>query len=660
MNEFQGLENAELSDRMNEVGMADMSACNLNVSADTMQDPSQTAWEVARQEDRVRAWAKFEIVKTFISYRMEYSAKGFKYSESGESFVRKLHNGEICIEAYNQLKVSKLALPTIITWERMLRVGGDLDSPYSLLESYRHCGRKSRIDASLRSWIMELAIDQRDLDPNWIYLFLVDQYEMMDKQLPISPRTLQLLVRDFRKNVFTKSLGKGSKEIKNKVKLHNVRINDLMPGELYESDGHHANFFVKSPFYCHRSYGKRYLVRPVIIFWIDVATGTIVGYRACLTENKGAVKNSLMDAISRFGTPQKIRVDNGGAYKNVDYAPWVFYSEAIGKRRLTTDEKIAKRMLESGDKGLYMNLGIECHFTIPGNPESKSIEPFWKYGISAFEKSFLSWCGNNPESRPEMYKNMDSKTLVRKFGEKFPTWDEFTEKLDRYVEYWNNKPRASLVTIEGEQLSPLQAYTQVEHVIPHKTELLGKMLYPYIEMRTVQRSMIEKNGVLYWHPSFASMIGQKVGIYYDEKNLNEITICNEKGQIHPERAIAIDPGLQSGDDLTALIENNRRAKIGKLYYLALSDVAGAMKTEKMLKLLSKELLPLSNTKEAEDIKYLSFEEALDAIGGEYEEIDEISDGILAIEKDMPNKDKTEINQELIDDLKDEIAGLFGE
>ena len=132
------------------------------------------------------------------------------YSESGESFVRKLLNGEICIEAYNQLKVSKLALPTIITWERMLRVGGDLDSPFSLLESYRHCGRKSRIDASLRSWIMELAIDQRDLDPNWIYLSLVDQYEMMDKQLPISPRMLQLLVRDFRKNVFTKSLGKGA------------------------------------------------------------------------------------------------------------------------------------------------------------------------------------------------------------------------------------------------------------------------------------------------------------------------------------------------------------------------------------------------------------------------------------------------------------------
>ncbi|MCL2064681.1 MAG: hypothetical protein FWG98_09985 [Candidatus Cloacimonetes bacterium] len=59
MNEFQGLENAEISDRVNEVVMADLNACNPNVSVDTMQDPSQTAWEVARQEGRVRAWAIF-------------------------------------------------------------------------------------------------------------------------------------------------------------------------------------------------------------------------------------------------------------------------------------------------------------------------------------------------------------------------------------------------------------------------------------------------------------------------------------------------------------------------------------------------------------------------------------------------------------------------
>ncbi|MCL2065147.1 MAG: Mu transposase C-terminal domain-containing protein [Candidatus Cloacimonetes bacterium] len=523
----------------------------------------------------------------------------------------------------------------------MLRYSGDLEHPYSLLENLRYCGRKSRLDPLLRNRIRELAVDERNLQPSWIYTFLNDQLLMFDECLPISERTVQIMVRDFRRDIYTKSLGKGKKEMKNKVKLHVVRINDLMPGEIFESDAHVCNLLLKSPFYCHRNPSKRYLVRPVLIVWLDVATGTIVGHRVCLSENKNAVKNSLIDAIARFGIPQKIRLDNSGSYKNVAYAPLAFYKEAIGKRRLTTDEKIAKRMLESGDKGLYGNLGIDYHFTIPGNPESKSIEAFWNYCVAPFEKSFSSWIGNKPENRPAIFNGMDNKTLVRKYGEKFSTWNEFCERLDRYIDYYNNKVRASLVTIDGEQLTPIQAYNQLEYTVPNQTELLSKMRDPYIEMRTVQRSVLEKNGILYWHPSFASMIGKKVGIYYDEKNLNELTIVNERGQIHLEKAIAINPGLQSGNDFTALIENNRRVKIGKLFYLSLTDVSGAMKVEKMLKTVSKELLPLSNSKETDEVKYLNFDDALDAIAGECEETEDIP----ALENQDIETDDTEMTDE---------------
>jgi transposase InsO family protein len=385
--------------------------------------------------------------------------------------------------------------------------------------------------------------------------------------------------------------------------------------------------------------------------WLDVGTGTIVGYRVCLSENKGAVRNSLMDAISRFGTPEHIRVDNGGAYKNVEYAPSYFYNEAQGKKRLTADEKIAKRMLLNGDKGLYENMGIKVHFTIPGNPESKNIEPFWNYCVAPFEKSFPSWIGNKPENRPEIFRNYDNKTLARKYSHMFPTWDEFCEKLEKYVNYYNNKPRELLVTIEGSKLSPLQAYNQIEHTLPNKVELLCKMRDPYIETRVIQRSMIEKNGILYWHPTFASQIGKKIGILYDEKYLHEITICNDKGQIYPEKAIAIDPGLQSGDDLTTMIENNRRVKAGKLCYLSLCDVSGVTKIEKMIKTITSELLPLSNSKQIEydDVKYLNFEEALDALANDFEDVrDEVNE----------YQDSNNIDIDLISILKDDIAGLF--
>jgi hypothetical protein len=107
-------------------------------------------------------------------------------------------------------------------------------------------------------------------------------------------------------------------------------------------------------------------------------------------------------------------------------------------------------------------------------------------------------------------------------------------------------------------------------------------------------------------------------------------------------------------DLKALIENNRRNKISKLYYLALTDITGAMKVEKMLNMIGKELLPLSNSKQADDeVKYLSFDEALDEIAGE--EIPEVNN----IEENSREETKhSDVDEELIESLKDDIAGIF--
>ena len=393
------------------------------------EEQSQPDWENARQEDRERATAKHEIIRSYIQYKMKQKAKGVSKEISSKKFIKMLHKGEVCINAFNKLNMGQIALPTLRKWESFLRSSGDMDNPVSLLEDFRFCGRKCLLDVYLRTWIKELATDERCLDPNWIYLYINDQLSFDEKQLPISKRSLQVLVREFRKDPYAMALARGKEAFRNKVKLHNVRINDLLPGELWESDGHVCNVLVKSPFYYHRDISKRYLVRPVIIAWRDVATGLVTGYRACLVENKNAVKNSLMDGISRYGVPKMGRVDNSGAYNNVEYAPYEYYKSKPGKKKLTATQKIAKRMIESGDKGLYANIGMEIHFTIPKNPESKSIEPFWDFCIGNFEKSFISWIGNKPENRPEIFKNMDNKTLVRKYGDKFPTWENFCDRL---------------------------------------------------------------------------------------------------------------------------------------------------------------------------------------------------------------------------------------
>jgi len=100
-----------------------------------------------------------------------------------------------------------------------------------------------------------------------------------------------------------------------------------------------------------------------------------------------------------------------------------------------------------------------------------------------------------------------------------------------------------------------------------------------------------------------------------------------------------------------MTENNRRVKIGKLCYLALTDVTGAMKIEKMLNIASKELLPLSNTKqlEYEEVKYLSFDEALDEISVDEEDDSSQIEGSVIDEQDALLKEQ----------LRQDIEGLFG-
>ena len=128
-------------------------------------------------------------------------------------------------------------------------------------------------------------------------------------------------------------------------------------------------------------------------------------------------------------------------------------------------------------------------------------------------------------------------------------------------------------------------------------------------------------------------------------------------QIFEEKAIAIDPGLQSGDDMKAMIENNRRNKIGKLCYLSLCDITGAMKIEKMLNTISRELLPISNTKQLEhdDVKYLNFDEALDSIAGcEPHEQYKKQESTKSTSQNTVN----EVDMELIDELKKDFDGMF--
>ncbi len=526
-------------------------------------------FELHCKDDKDVAWARKSIIEEYYNYRKLAKASGTSLTTACKQFEIKLNNNELLPGILKRLGAVSVSIKTIKKWEKTWRDSGNNTYPVSLLDNKKgKVGRKSLVSSKLEKEIEYYATSYKDFPASEIYRVLSESAALIGEELPISVRTLTNLVNKIRSDKAKLALMKGKKWEKDNLRPHVKRINNALPGQIVESDGHKLNNLVYSPFYAHKSEFK-YLVRPQLMVWYDVGTGFILDGTLTLSENRNVVRTSLRYAILKGGLPDEVRLDNGPAYKNADFVPLAY----AGKKRLTPAVKRAKEMLSKGDKGLYANLGISCRFTIPGNPESKSIEPFWGFCVSMFEKIFPVWIGNNIQNRPDILK-LTNAVLMKRYGKYIPTWEQYDELLQRFIQVWNNRKRGCLVNGRGETLSPQEAYSQVEHkTLPlEELERITKFAYPNPYM--VSRGRINVNGILYWHPSFRALEGKNVNTYYDEKNIKEVTIGTEYGEIFQQPAMIVYPGLQVGDDMGAYIEARHQEKVMMSVYAAINEAGG--------------------------------------------------------------------------------------
>jgi hypothetical protein len=553
-------------------------------------EAEKNEFNVHSMAEREKAWQRKAIIDKYLEYKKQAKLRGEKLGRADHEFEIKLNKGEILPFILKKMDVESISIKTVKKWEKKYRDSGDSAYPVSLLEQKRGVvGRKSQVSNQVRKLIENVSKARISWDSTEVMTIVKNKLAEKGLKLQISQRTLFNIMKETREDVLGMSALEGPEGYKNKARPHTIRINNALPGQIWESDGKHSSVPVFSPFYREKA-EYSVIFKPVVVWWIDIATKAITGCAVGKTETGNLVRNALRDGIEHFGLPEHIRTDNAKSYRNIAFAP----EEFIYKKRNTKGKQRAQAMLDSGDLGMYKNIGIkEYHFTIPKNSESKMIEPFWKWCFSRFEDKFPVYFGRKPEEREEMLK-MTNRELCVKFSDAIPTLEEFEELLKGFIHMWNTSTELCTINrnIEGKVLSPIEAYNLKDKVVPSQATLDRYMRDPYLKEVKVHRDGIYVGGIYYRHAIFASLIGKKILYYYDERNIWSVKIASTMGEYYDEPARAFVAGYQYDDDMTSLRDTRRYEKHGIGYYLALRATgAKSMKeVQKVLKAPVEELI----------------------------------------------------------------------
>jgi hypothetical protein len=182
----------------------------------------------------------------------------------------------------------------------------------------------------------------------------------------------------------------------------------IRSNEVWCSDEHTFDVWVK-----HR--GE--LVRPYLVGFEDMRSRKIVGW---VISAKSADTNTVLTALHRgcttHGLPEKIYVDNGRVFDNRALSG---QTKQMRLGKMEVDKEVMG--------GVLAGLGIGITHAIAFNAKAKPIERFFGTVCGRFSKLQPTYCGKNPQSKPE---NLKSK-LQR--GQA-PEFEDFVAAFELWLE----------------------------------------------------------------------------------------------------------------------------------------------------------------------------------------------------------------------------------
>ena len=296
---------------------------------------------------------------------------------------------------------------------------------------------------------------------------------------------------------------------------------------------------------------------PWVTVFRDIKTSKWLGWFLHTdAPNSDHIFQAFYYGVVRFGTPDDIYLDNGKDYRCKDFA---------GGR----DNSVKVKHSTQQENSLMKNIGVNVHFALPYNAQTKPVERDFLKIKTFLSKGFVGYRGGKITERPEKLRNEIKNGKIMQFNEFKPLFDDFIKN------FLNKKPS------KGKALKgrcPDEAWAEEFAV----KKVIAKDALKLFCMRTSRNVSIGRNGVYdsqlqltYWDEWMICEKGRKVFLRRDINAYQEAWVFDAKteeylGKANANHAVSFlaKTNIEKAEYKKALEQKNKEKKILKNYVKA--------------------------------------------------------------------------------------------
>ena len=268
--------------------------------------------------------------------------------------------------------------------------------------------------------------------------------------------------------------------------------------------------------------------------------------------NSDHIFQAFYYGVLNFGIPEDVYLDNGKDYRCKDFAG--------GRTR------VIKVKHKNNGGSLIRNLGINIHFALPYNAQTKPVERDFLKIKEFLSKGFVGYRGGKITERPEKLKSEIKNEQIMQF-------DDFKKLFDRFIEEYLNKRPSKGKVLQGKCPDELWAEEFT------KKKVISKDALKLFCMRTTNNVTIKRNGIFdsqlqisYWAEWMITEKGRKVYIRRDINAYQEAWVFDAqtdeylgKGNANQPASFLANTDIEKSEYQKQVAIKNKEKKILKSY-----------------------------------------------------------------------------------------------